>query len=141
MNINRVEVLILNHKEQAVKKFGRNSQAIRYYQEGTSSDLINDLYQHWFGINEACIVAHHLATISDEQDDVNYMVAVNHFNASTSYELKKVKGKRLRYVFVFFDQEEQEARAYAYQLLKPMLLSNKTQPVSVDIDYHNVTFY
>ena len=69
------------------------------------------------------------------------MVAVNHFNASTSYELKKVKGKRLRYVFVFFDQEEQEARAYAYQLLKPMLLGNKTQPVSVDIDYHNVTFY
>ena len=86
-------------------------------------------------------MAHHLATISDEQDDVNYLVAVNHLNSSASYELKKAKGKRLRYVFVFFNQEEQQARAYAYQQLKPMLLSNKTQPVSVDIDYHNVTFY
>ena len=102
MNINRVEVLILNHKEQAVKKFGRNSQAIRYYQEGTSSDLINDLYQHWFGINEACIVAHHLATISDEQDDVNYMVAVNHFNASTSKKLKKEQNLFFLFFFVIF---------------------------------------
>ncbi len=141
MNINRIEVLILNHKQQAVEKFGRNSSAVRYYQEGASSDLINDLYQHWFGINEACIIVHHLATLNDEQDEVNYVVAINHFNTSTSYELKKLKGKRLRYVFIFFDTDEGNARAYVYQLLKPLLLQNKTQPISVDIDYHNVTFY
>ena len=46
MNINRVEVLILNHTQKAVEKFGRNSPAVRYYQEGESSELINDLYQH-----------------------------------------------------------------------------------------------
>ena len=73
MNINRIEVLILNHKQQAVEKFGRNSSAVRYYQEGASSDLINDLYQHWFGINEACIIAHHLATLNDEQDEVKFL--------------------------------------------------------------------
>ena len=56
MNINRIKVLILNHKQQAVEKFGRNSSAVRYYQEGANSDLINDLYQHWFGINEACLL-------------------------------------------------------------------------------------
>ena len=72
---------------------------------------------------------------------MNYVVAINHFNASTSYELKKLKGKRLRYVFIFFDTDEGNARAYVYQLLKPLLLQNKTQPISVDIDYHNVTFY
>lgn len=138
MNINRVEVLILNHTQKAVEKFGRNSSAVRYYQEGESSELINDLYQHWFGINEACIIAHHMATINDE---VNTVIAVNHFNATTSYELKKLKGKQLRYVFIFFDREEVDARTYVYQVLKPLLLQSKIQPVSVEIDYHNVIFY
>ncbi|MDE5977233.1 MAG: hypothetical protein K2G70_02040, partial [Turicibacter sp.] len=73
MNVNRIEVLILNHKPEAVEKFQRNSLAVQYYQEGSSHDLINDLYQHWFGINEACIIAHHLATVNDEEDDVNYV--------------------------------------------------------------------
>lgn len=141
MNINRVEVLILNHTQKAVEKFGRNSSAVRYYQEGESSELINDLYQHWFGINEACIIAHHMATINDEHDEVNTVIAVNHFNATTSYELKKLKGKQLRYVFIFFDREEVDARTYVYQVLKPLLLQSKIQPVSVEIDYHNVIFY
>ena len=141
MNVNRIEVLILNHKPQAIKKFGRNSLAIRYYQEGESSELVNDLYQHWFGINEACIIAHHLATINDEQDEVNYMVAINSLNTVKSYELKKLKGKRLRYIFIFFDSDEMKARTYVYQILKPLLLQNKTQPISVEIDYHNINFY
>lgn len=141
MNINRVEVLILNHTQKAVEKFGRNSSAVSYYQEGESSELINDLYQHWFGINEACIIAHHMATIHDEQDEVNTVIAVNQFNTATSYALKKIKGKRLRYVFIFFDREEVEARTYVYQVLKPLLFQSKIQPVSVEIDYHNVMFY
>ena len=141
MNINRVEVLILNHTQKAVEKFSRNSSAVRYYQEGESSELINDLYQHWFGINEACIIAHHMATINDEHDEVNTVIAVNHFNATTSYELKKLKGKQLRYVFIFFDREEVDARTYVYQVLKPLLFQSKIQPVSVEIDYHNVIFY
>ena len=103
MAINRVEVLVLNHSQKAVEKFGRNRSAVRYYQEEESSELVNDLYQHWFGINEACIVAHHIATISDEDDEVNFVVAVNHLNSSASYKVKKLKGKRLRYVFIFFD--------------------------------------
>lgn len=141
MNINRVEVLILNHTQKAVEKFGRNSSAVSYYQEGESSELINDLYQHWFGINEACIIAHHMATIHDEQDEVNTVIAVNQFNTATSYALKKIKGKRLRYVFIFFNREEVEARTYVYQVLKPLLFQSKIQPVSVEIDYHNVMFY
>ena len=141
MAINRVEVLVLNHSQKAVERFGRNSSAVRYYQEEESSELVNDLYQHWFGINEACIVAHHMATISDEDDEVNFVVAVNHLNSSASYEVKKLKGKRLRYVFIFFDKEEVEARTYVYETLKPLLLQNKIQPVSVEIDYHNVIFY
>ena len=55
--------------------------------------------------------------------------------------MKKLKGKRLRYVFIFFDKEEVEARTYVYETLKPLLLQNKIQPVSVEIDYHNVIFY
>ena len=141
MNVDRLEVLILNHKPQAVKKFGRNSLAVRYYQEGESSELVNDLYKHWFGINEACIIAHHLATINDEQDEVNYMIAINSLNTVRSYELKKLKGKRLRYIFIFFDSDEMKARTYVYQILKPLLLQNKTQPISLAIDYHNINFY
>lgn len=133
--------MILNHKPEAVEKFARNASAVRYYQEGENSALINDLYQRWFGINEACIVAHHFAALSDNGEEVNYVVAVNSFQASASYELRKGKGRRLRYVFIFFDTDEVKAREYVYLSLRNLLLQNKTQPVQVDVDYHNVSFY
>lgn len=141
MNIKNVQVVILNHSASSIEKFARNAQAIQYYQEAESSQLINDLYQHWFGINEACIIAHHLATLSDNQDEINYIVAVNSFQSAVSYDVQKPNGKRLRFVFVFFEMEESDARHFVYFYLKDLLLTNKTQPVEVEVDYHNVNFY
>lgn len=141
MNIKNIQVVILNHKNEAIEKFSRNASAIRYYQEGENSRLINDLYQRWFGINEACIVAHHFASLSDNGEEVNQVIAINSFQASAAYELNKVKGKRLRYVFIFFDTDESKAREHVYLSLRDLLLQNKTQPVEVQVDYHNVNFY
>lgn len=141
MNIKNIQVVILNHKSEVIEKFSRNASAIRYYQEGENSGLINDLYQRWFGINEACIVAHHFAALSENGEEVNQVIAINSFQAPASYELNKGKGKRLRYVFIFFDTDESKAREYVYLSLKDLLLQNKTQPVEVQVDYHNVNFY
>lgn len=141
MNIKNIQVVILNHKPEAVEKFSRNASAIRYYQEDENIQLINDLYQRWFGINEACIVAHHCAALTDNGEEVNYVVAVNSFQASATYELSKIKGKRIRYVFILFNTEEVKAREYVYLNLRELLLQNKTQPVQVEVDYHNVSFY
>lgn len=141
MNIKTIQVVILNHKTPSIEKFARNAKAVQYYQDGESANLVNDLYHHWFGINEACIVAHHLASLSDEQDEINYVVAINPFKAAVSYDVQKVNGKRLRFVFIFFGVEESDARHDVYEYLKELLLSNKTQPVEVNVDYHNVNFY
>ncbi|MFR6473400.1 MAG: hypothetical protein ACLUPE_13815 [Turicibacter sanguinis] len=141
MNIKTIQVVILNHKTSSIEKFARNAKAIQYYQDGESANLVNDLYHHWFGINEACIVAHHLASLSDNQEEINYVVAVNPFKAGVSYDVQKINGRRLRFVFIFFEVQESEARQYVYEYLKDLLLSNKTQPVEVDVDYHNVNFY
>ena len=94
MNIKNIQVVILNHKPEAVEKFSRNASAIRYYQEDENSQLINDLYQRWFGINEACIVAHHCAALTDNDEEVNYVVAVN------SSVLNKIKTYRIRFPFI-----------------------------------------
>ena len=141
MNIKTIQVVILNHKTSSIEKFARNAKAIQYYQDGESANLVNDLYHHWFGINEACIVAHHLASLSDNQEEINYVVAVNPFKAGVSYDVQKINGRRLRFVFIFFEVQESEARQYVYEYLKDLLLNNKTQPVEVDVDYHNVNFY
>ena len=141
MNIKTIQVVILNHKTSSIEKFARNAKAIQYYQDGESANLVNDLYHHWFGINEACIVAHHLASLSDNQEEINYVVAVNPFKAGVSYDVQKINGRRLRFVFIFFEVQESEARQYVYEYLKDLLLNNKTQPVEVDVDYHTVNFY
>lgn len=141
MNIKSIQVVILNHLASSIEKFSKNAQAVKYYQEGESSDLINDLYQHWFGINEACIIAHHLASLDNQEDEVNYIVAINPHEEAVSYDIRPSNGKRLRFVFIFFEVEESDARHYVYYYLKDLLLSNKTQPIEVDVDYHTVTFF
>lgn len=141
MNFKTIQVVILNHMTLSIEKFSRNAKAIQYYQEGETSELINDLYQHWFGINEACIIAHHLTSLNEEQEQINYVVAINPFKAATSYDVQKVSDKRLRFVFIFFEMDEIEARYYVYHYLKDLLLGNKTQPIQVEVEYHNVTFY
>ena len=75
------------------------------------------------------------------QEEINYVVAVNPFKAGVSYDVQKINGRRLRFVFIFFEVQESEARQYVYEYLKDLLLNNKTQPVEVDVDYHNVNFY
>lgn len=141
MNLKTIQVAILNHTALSIKKFSRNAQAIQYYQEGESGQLIDDLYQHWFGINEACIIAHHLTSLNAEEDHVNYVVAINPLRVPVSYDIEKLNGKSLRYVFIFFEMDEMETRHYVYHYLKSLLLTNKTQPIEVEVEYHNVIFY
>ncbi|MGL4335763.1 MAG: hypothetical protein ACRCST_02635 [Turicibacter sp.] len=140
MSLEQIQIIILNHRQADIDKFGKNVAAIKYYQEGSNSQLINDLYNNWFGIYEACIIAHHLSDIEDMKENVNVLVAVNENNGYSQYNLNKQKDKKLRYVFIFFNKDEYSARELVYQMLKPLVLGDQKKRVGVQVEYHNVTF-
>jgi len=139
MSIQVIQVAILNHNSRTVKKFSRNSSALQHYQEGEQSHLIDELHRKWFTVAESCIVAHHVATINDEGEKANYVVAVNPHHASIQYELQKPKGKLLRFIFIMFEFDEEKARQYVYRHLRQTVMQN--HPVNVEVSFHNVSFY
>ncbi|HAX73454.1 MAG TPA: hypothetical protein DCY20_08015 [Firmicutes bacterium] len=139
MKLDEIQVVLLAHREEDVNKFGRNAAAIKYYQDAFP-EIINELYQQWFGIYEICIIIHHLSDIQDMKENVNELLAVNGDHGFAAYTLNKPKGKIMRYVFIIFNKDEQEARQAAYDILRPILLQNDN-PVKVNIDFHYVTFY
>jgi len=139
MSIEMIQVAILNHSSQVVEKFGRNSSALAHYQEGEQGQLINQLHRKWFGVAQSCIVAHHIATLNDEGEDVNYVVAVNPHYMSSQHQLTRSKGKELRYLFIFFESNQEKARQYVYRALRQTVMQN--HPVKVDVSYKNVNFH
>ena len=138
MEVETVQVVILNHKEEAIHKFSRQSEAIVFYQTKYES-LINELYQHWFGIHEACIVAHHLADMKSI-DDIHDVFVLSGNHGFMAYQLAKNPKKVWRIVFIVFNQSEETAREYVYYTVRPRLFESKKFPVEIEIDYHNVTF-
>jgi len=139
MAIDGIQVAILNHKSQTLEKFGRNTSALKHYQNGPQSQMINDLHRRWFGIPEACIIAHHIALLNDEGADVNYVIAVNQHDTSAQFDIIKPKGKSLNYMFLFFEAEETEARQFVFNTLRQTLLEN--HPVHINVTFKTVSFY
>ncbi len=138
MDLQEVQVVILNHKEAAIKKFSHHSEAIAFYKEKNKT-LIDDLYNHWFGIHEACIIAHHMGDIKNEKE-INDVFTLSGHHGFMAFSINKDKKKIWRVVFIVFNQNEAEAREYVYYTLRPQLFQSKHQPVNIVIDYHNVTF-
>ena len=138
MSIEMIQVAILNHSSQTIEKFGRNSSALAHYQEGGQGQLINELHGKWFGIAQSCVVAHHISTLKDEGEEVDYVVAVNPHYMSLQHQLKRPKGTELRYLFIFFESNQEKARKYVYHTLRKTVMQN--HPVKVEVSYKNVSF-
>lgn len=139
MSIQAIQIVILNHSLKAVKKFERQSTALCHYQDGEYGGLVTGLQRQWLSITEACIVAHHLATLSDEGEAINSISVINPHHSSVHYELSAPKDKTLKHLFIFFESKEEKARSYAYRTLRQTVLKN--HPVKVKVKYHNVNFY
>ena len=133
-----VQVVILNHKEEAIRKFSRQSEAVSFYKDKYTT-MIDDLYNNWFGIHEACIIAHHLADMKGNKD-IHDVFALSGHHGFKAFQVSEQKKDIWRVVFIVFNQTESQAREYVYYTLRPQLFQSKHQPVSIEIDYHNVTF-
>lgn len=133
-----LQVLILNHPPEAEERFSRHGAVIGFYQDGYERELVKELSDNWFSLVQACIVAHHRASLKDDGEKVNVLVAVNPFFQSFYKEFAKPKGKVVKYLFIFFGAKEEEARAFVYHALRFAIFEN--HPVAVDVSYHNVGF-
>jgi len=136
--LDSIQVLLLNHRQEVVERFSRHGGALKHYQEGFQQAYVAELSQNWFSMAQACIVAHHAAMMLDDGQEVNVLVAVNPHFQTVQREFIKPKGKTVRYLFVFFDAEEMDARNFVYQMLRPVVFEN--HPVGVDVQYHNIGF-
>lgn len=133
-----IQVLILNHRREVVDRFSRHGAALVHYQRGTLKSYVEELSEKWFSVGQACIVAHHTATMVDDGEKINVIVAVNPYFQVHIREQSKPKGKHVKYLFVCFDINEQEARTFIYQMLKPLILAN--HPIYVDVNFRNIGF-
>ena len=133
-----IQVLIFNHREETVHRFSRHGAVLKYYEEGPQKDLVAELAANWFTLAQACIVAHHVAAMEDDDQRINIIVAVNPYFQMAKRELSKAKGKNIRYLFIFFDAQEESARAFVYQKLRPVIFAN--HPVSVEVKFHHMGF-
>lgn len=133
-----IQVLIFNHRKEVVQRFSRHGAALKHYQDGLQKPYVEELSQSWFSLSEACIVAHHAAVMEDDDQKINVLVAVNPHFQTAKKEFIKPKGKTVRYLYIFFEAEEQEARAFVYQQLRPTIFEN--HPVRVQVMYHQIGF-
>jgi len=133
-----IEVLIFNHRPEVVDRFSRHGAVLKHYQDGFQQAFVAELAGNWFSVAEACIVAHHAAVMEDDGEQVNLLVAVNPHFQTVKKEYIKPKGKTVRYLFIFFNAEEIDARAFVYQSLRPTIFEN--HPVHVTVNYHQIGF-